>query len=229
MCGPGRRIPASGPNSVTTSRPGRRPRAGAEPFFQEPIPRTRPRPPVTGPVRAHRPPRGPFHPCRSASPNLPRPVRRPRLSGLSIRPDSRQLRMRAASAPHATAYPHRKSHHRPHAPLRLLPLPPTARTYDVPPGPNPVPPVVTPSGRRPTHTLPRPVLIPSGHCPCRLLALPPTHTAPGPDPAPVRPILPIPFAPFSLYSLIPPLFPAFSSARFPFRKYFPLEICFIGK
>lgn len=200
MCGPGRRIPASGPNPVTTSRPGRRTRAGAEPFFQKPIPRTRPRHPVAGPVRAHRPPRGPFHPCRSASPNLPRPVRRPRLSGLSIRPDSRQLRMRAASAPHATAYPHRKSHHRPHAPLRLLPLPPTARTYDVPPGPNPVPPVVTPSGRRPTHTLPRPVLIPSCHCPCRRLSLPPTHTAPGPDPAPVRPILPIPFAPFSLYS-----------------------------
>lgn len=170
--------------------------------------------------------RGPFHPCRSASPNLPRPVRRPRLSGLSIRPDSRQLRMRAASAPHATAYPHRKSHHRPHAPLRLLPPPPTARTYDVPPGPNPVPPVVTPSGRRPTHTLPRPVLIPSGHCPCRLLALPPTHTAPGPDPAPLRPILPIPFAPFSLYSAS---FSRLLLRAFPFPKIFSTGNLFYRK
>lgn len=229
MCGPGQRIPASGPNPVTTSRPGRRTRAGAEPFFQEPIPRTRPRPPVTGPVRAHRPPRGPFHPCRSASPNLPRPVRRPRLSGLSIRPDSRQLRMRAASAPHATAYPHRKSHHRPHAPLRLLPPPPTARTYDVPPGPNPVPPVVTPSGRRPTHTLPRPVLIPSGHCPCRLLALPPTHTAPGPDPAPLRPILPILFAPFSLYSAYSASFSRLLLRAFPFLQIFSIGNLFYRK
>ena len=257
MCGPGQRIPASGPNPVTTSRPGRRTRAGAEPFFQEPIPRTRPRPPVTGPVRAHRPPRGPFHPCRSASPNLPRPVRRPRLSGLSIRPDSRQLRMRAASAPHATAYPHRKSHHRPHAPLRLLPPPPPppggaraapagtrdprraagpapappppARTYDGPPGPNPVPPVVTPSGRRPTHTLPRPVLIPSGHCPCRLLALPPTHTAPGPDPAPLRPILPILFAPFSLYSAYSASFSRLLLRAFPFLQIFSIGNLFYRK
>lgn len=203
MCGPGRRIPASGPNPVTTSRPGRRPRAGAEPFFQEPIPRTRPRPPVTGPVRAHRPPRGPFHPCRSASPNLPRPVRRPRLSGLSIRPDSRQLRMRAASAPHATAYPHRKSHHRPHAPLRLRP-----------------------PRQPPVHTTSRPVLIPSGHCPCRLLSLPPTHTAPGPDPTPVRPILPIPFAPFSLYSAS---FSRLLLRAFPFPKIFSIGNLFYRK
>ncbi len=221
MCGPGRRIPASGPNPVTTSRPGRRTRAGAESFFQEPIPRTRPRPPRyrpgsgTSPAPGTADPGDHSPPCRSASPNLPRPVRRPRLSGLSIRPDSRQLRMRAASAPHATAYPHRKSHHRPHAPLRLLPFPPppTARTYDVPPGLNPVPPVVTPSGRRPTHTLPRPVLIPSGHCPC----LPHIRR-----PVRIRPRS----APFSLFPslrslFIPPLFPAFSSARFPFRKYFP--------
>lgn len=200
MCGPGRRIPASGPNPVTTSRPGRRTRAGAESFFQEPIPRTRPRPPL--PARfghiarpGNRGSRGPFHPCRSASPNLPRPVRRPRLSGLSIRPDSRQLRMRAASAPHATAYPHRKSHHRPHAPLRLLPSPPR---------------------QPPVHTTSRPVLIPSGHCPCRLLALPPTHTAPGPDPAPVRPILPIPFAPFSLYSAYSASFSRLLLRAFPF-------------
>lgn len=104
--------------------------------------------------------------------------------------------------------------------------PPTARTYDVPPGPNPVPPVVTPSGRRPTHTMPRPVLIPSGHCPCRLLALPPTHTAPGPDPTPVRPILPIPFAPFSLYSAS---FSRLLLRAFPFPKIFSIGNLFYRK
>lgn len=201
MCGPGRRIPASGPNPVTTSRPGRRTRAGAEPFFQKPIPRTRPRPPL--PARfghiarpGNRGSRGPFHPCRSASPNLPRPVRRPRLSGLSIRPDSRQLRMRAASAPHATAYPHRKSHHRPHAPLRLLPLPPANRPYI----------------RRPARSLSPPATVPAACCPC----LPHIRR-------PIRIRIRPRSAPFSLFPslrslFIPLLFPAFSSARFPFRK-----------
>ena len=151
--------------------------------------------------------RGPFHPCRSASPNLPRPVRRPRLSGLSIRPDSRQLRMRAASAPHATAYPHRKSHHRPQRLSGCCP----------------------PPANRPTHTMPRPVLIPSGHCPCRLLALPPTHTAPGPDPAPVRPILPIPFAPFSLYSAYSASFSRLLLRAFPFPKIFSIGNLFYRK
>ena len=228
MCGPGRRIPASGPNPVTTSRPGRRTRAGAESFFQEPIPRTRPRPPRyrpgsgTSPAPGTADPGDHSPPCRSASPNLPRPVRRPRLSGLSIRPDSRQLRMRAASAPHATAYPHRKSHHRPHAPLRLLPFPPANRPYirrparseSGSPGCHPF--------RSPPHTY----VAPPGPYPLRPLSLPPTHTAPGPDPAPVRPILPIPFAPFSLYSAS---FSRLLLRAFPFPKIFSIGNLFYRK
>lgn len=172
MCGPGQRIPASGPNSVTTSRPGRRTRAGAEPFSQEPIPGTRPRHPL--PTRfghiarsGDRGSRGPFHPCRSASPNPFRLVRRFQPSGPSIRPDSRQLRMRMVSAPHA-AYPHRKSHHRPHAPLRLLP------------------PANCPHIRRPARSLSPPATVPASH----------TYGArSGSDPGP-------PHSPYSLRSVL---------------------------
>lgn len=224
MCGPGRRIPASGPNPVTTSRPGRRTRAGAESFFQEPIPRTRPRHPL--PTRfghiarsGDRGSRGPFHPCRSASPNPFRLVRRFQPSGPSIRPDSRQLRMRMVSAPHA-AYPHRKSHHRPHAPLRLLPpancphIRRPARSESGSPGCHPF--------RSPPHTYDAP----PGPYPLRPLSLPPTHTAPGPDPTPVRPILPIPFSPFSLYSAS---FSRLLLRAFPFPKIISIGNLFYRK
>ena len=193
----------------------------AEPFFQEPIPRTRPRPPRYRPGSGTSPAPGTADPGDHSTPAAaPLRIYPARSAGPGFRV-SPSVRIPGNCAcvrpPHRMPPPTRTANRIIGRTLRS-PLPPTARTYDVPPGPNPVPPVVTPSGRRPTHTTSRPVLIPSGHCPCHLLALPPTHTAPGPDPAPLRPILLFP----SLRSLfIPPLFPAFSSARFPFRKYFP--------
>lgn len=232
MCGPGRRIPASGPNPVTTSRPGRRTRAGAESFFQEPIPRTRPRPPRYRPGSGTSPAPGTADPGDHSTPAAA-PLRiypaRSAGPGFRVSPSVRIPGNCACVRPPHRMPPPTRTANRIIGRTRLsgcCPPPPTARTYDVPPGPNPVPPVVTPSGRRPTHTLPRPVLIPSGHCPCRLLSLPPTHTAPGPDPAPVRPILPIPFAPFSLYSAS---FSRLLLRAFPFPKIFSIGNLFYRK
>lgn len=195
MCGPGQRIPASGPNSVTTSRPGRRTRAGAEPFSQEPIPGTRPRHPL--PTRFGHIARSGDHSTPAAAPLRIYPARSAG-PGFRVSPSVR--------IPGNCAYvrpPHR--------------MPPPTRTANRIIGRTRLsgcgPP---PTANRPTHTMPRPVLIPSGHCPCRLLALPPTHTAPGPDPAPVRPILPIPFAPFSLYSAYSASFSRLLLRAFPF-------------
>lgn len=82
-------------------------------------------------------------------------------------------------------------------------------------------PVAAPHIRRPARSLSPPATVPATCWPC----LPHIRR-----PVRIRPRS----APFSLFPslrslFIPPLFPAFSSARFPFRKYFPLEICFIGK
>lgn len=210
MCGPGRRIPASGPNPVTTSRPGRRTRAGAESFFQEPIPRTRPRPPPLPARFGHiarpgdRGSRGPFpppaaaplriYPARSAGP------------GFRVSPSVRIPGNCACVRP-----PHR--------------MPPPTRTANRIIGRTRLS-GCCPPRQPPVHTTSRPVLIPSGHCPCRLLSLPPTHTAPGPDPAPVRPILPIPFAPFSLYSAS---FSRLLLRAFPFPKIFSIGNLFYRK
>ena len=76
--------------------------------------------------------------------------------------------------------------------------------------------------RSPPHTY----VAPPGPYPLRPLSLPPTHTAPGPDPAPVRPILPIPFAPFSLYSAS---FSRLLLRAFPFLQIFSIRNLFYRK
>lgn len=76
--------------------------------------------------------------------------------------------------------------------------------------------------RSPPHTYDAP----PGPYPLRPLSLPPTHTAPGPDPTPVRPILPIPFAPFSLYSAS---FSRLLLRAFPFPKIFSIGNLFYRK
>lgn len=166
-------------------------------------------PPVTGPVRAHRPPRGPripgtipppaaaplrIYPARSAGP------------GFRVSPSVRIPGNCACVRP-----PHR--------------MPPPTRTANRIIGRTRLS-GCCPPRQPPVHTTSRPVLIPSGHCPCRLLSLPPTHTAPGPDPAPVRPILPIPFAPFSLYSAS---FSRLLLRAFPFPKIFSIGNLFYRK
>ncbi len=86
------------------------------------------------------------------------------------------------------------------------------------------PPANRPHIRCPARSLSPPATVPAACCPCLPHIRRPVRIQPRSAPFSLFPSLRSLFIP-----LIPPLFPAFSSARFPFCKYFPLEICFIGK
>ncbi len=86
------------------------------------------------------------------------------------------------------------------------------------------PPPTAPHIRCPARSLSPPATVPAACWPCLPHIRRPVRIRPRSAPFSLFPSLRSLFIP-----LIPPLFPAFSSARFPFCKYFPLEICFIGK
>lgn len=169
--------------------------------------------------------RGPFHPCRSASPNLPRPVRRPRLSRVS--PSVRIPGNCACVRP-----PHR--------------MPPPTRTANRIIGRTRLSGCCPPPRQPPVHTTSRPVRIrfprlsplpvaaPHIRCPARSLSPPATvpasHTygaRSGSGPGP-------PHSPYSLRSVLSLFAYSASFSRlllraFPFPKIFSIGNLFYRK